>query len=96
LRKTQLITATTAGMEDMITPAETALVMDTPVIMQSVKRKLPRKDSRKTSQRDCVESGFSSAGFFSQRSMATAPMPKRSQASRNTGSSAASGLVSAT
>ena len=41
-------------------------------------------------------SGGSSGGFFSQCSMATPPMPKRSQASSSTGKIAASGLDSAT
>src|SRR5450830_493161 len=48
-RKIQLNKATTAGITDMMTPADTALVMLTPVIMQIENRKLPRNDSRNTS-----------------------------------------------
>ncbi len=95
-RKIQLIKATIAGMKDMITPADTALVMLTPVIMHSVKRKLPKNDSRKISTRLRADKGCSLAGLRSQRSMATPPMPKRSQPRRNTGSTTARGLVSAT
>ena len=95
-RKAQLISATTAGIDAMITPAETALVMLTPYSMQMENRKLPRNDSRNTSCRVCRVIGGSSAGLRSQCSMAKPPMPKRSQASRNTGSAAASGLDSAT
>ena len=80
----------------MITPADTALVMLTPVIMQIENRKLPRNDSRKTSIRVLRVSGASFAGFRIQRNMATAPIPKRNQANKNTGKAATSGLVSAT
>src|SRR5450830_566094 len=95
-RKIQLNKATTAGITDMMTPADTALVMLTPVIMQIENRKLPRNDSRNTSNFMRGANGASSAGFFSQRNIATAPMPKRNQASKNTGSASASGLVRAT
>src|SRR5690606_2680963 len=96
LRKIRLSTATVAGMADMITPADTALVMLTPNIMHSVNRKLPRNDSRKISHRVDTERTGSVAGLRIQRSMAMAPMPKRSQPSKKTGSTSASGLVSAT
>ena len=80
----------------MITPAETALVRLTPYSMQIENRKLPRNDSRKTRRRVARVMGGSFAGLRSQGSMASAPMPKRSQASRNTGNAATSGLDSAT
>ena len=80
----------------MTTPAETALVMLTPNSMQMENRKLPRNDSRNSSRRVRPESGGSSAGLRSQGSIATAAMPKRIQASRNTGRAATSGLDSAT
>ena len=80
----------------MITPAETALVMLTPNSMQMENRKLPRNDSRNTSRLVCADIGASPAGLRSQCSMARPPMPKRSQASRNTGIAAASGLDRAT
>src|SRR4051812_101566 len=41
-RNAQLISATTAGIDAMITPADTALVMLTPNNMQIEKRKFPR------------------------------------------------------
>ena len=80
----------------MMTPAETAVVSLTPEIMNTVNRKLPRKDSKNTSPRVWRVSGGSSAGLRSQCAMATPPMPKRSQASRKTGNTTARGLVSAT
>ena len=95
-RKTQLIRATTAGMAAMITPADTALVRLTPNSMQIENRKLPRNDSRNSSCLVCRVMGASLAGFLSQPAMAMPPMPKRSQASRNTGRAATSGLDSAT
>ena len=52
-RNAQLMSATTAGIEAMITPADTALVMLTPNSMQMENRKLPRKDSRNTSLLVC-------------------------------------------
>ena len=83
-------------MAAMVTPAVTALVRLTPVTMQMVKRKLPNSDSRNSSP--CVRrgKGASSAGLRSHRSMAMAPMPKRSQASNSTGKMAAKGLDRAT
>ena len=90
------MSATTAGIEAMITPADTALVMLTPNSMQIENRKLPRKDSRNTSLRVWAVMGASPNGLRSQCSMASPPMPKRSQASRNTGIAATKGLDSAT
>ncbi len=95
-RNVQLSTATAAGMAAMMTPADTALVSLTPLIMHSVNRKLPRKDSRNSRRRVRGESGGSPGGFFSQCAIATPPMPKRNQASSSTGKTAASGLESAT
>ncbi len=92
----QLSTATATGIADMVTPAATALVRLTPVTMHSVNRKLPKKDSRNSSQRVCADSGASPGTGRSQPSMATAPMPKRSQASSSTGNRATSGLDRAT
>eukprot|EP01035_Chromulina_nebulosa_P014024 gene14024-18565_t len=60
--------------------------------MQMVNRKLPRKDSRNSSRLVCGVSGGSLSGFLSQCSMAMPPMPKRIQANKSTGSTAASGL----
>jgi len=88
--------ATTAGMEDMTTPAATAVVRLTPKSMQMENMKLPRKDSRNSSQRVLVVRGGSSAGLRSHEIMARPPMPKRSHASRNTGMTATSGFDSAT
>ena len=80
----------------MMTPAVTALVRLTPEIMHSVNKKLPRNASRNSSLRvEAVNLG-SSAGLGSQCTMATAPMPKRSQASRKIGRVAARGLDNAT
>ena len=95
-KNSQLSTATAAGMAARMTPAETALVSLTPVIMHTVKRKLPRNDSRNSKRRVRGVNGGSLAGFFSQCSMATPPMPKRNQASKSTGKISASGLDSAT
>jgi len=96
LKKTQLSTATTAGMAAMMTPADTALVMLTPNNMQMENRKLPRKDSRNSNCLVLRVMGASPSGFLSQPTMAMPPMPKRNQASKNTGSAATSGLLSAT
>ena len=95
-RNNQLMMATTAGMLAMMTPAETALVMLTPNNMQMENRKLPKKDSRNTSLRIDADMGGSSAGRRSQGNMATAAMPKRNHAKRNTGKAATSGLDKAT
>jgi hypothetical protein len=95
-RNARLRSATVAGMAAMITPAETALVRLTPHSMHSENRKLPRKDSRNSRRRVRGVRGASVAGLRSQCSIARPPMPKRSQASRNTGIAAASGFDSAT
>jgi hypothetical protein len=58
--------------------------------MQIENRKLPRKLSQKSSTRSRRVSGASPAGRRSQVSMATVAIPKRSQASRNTGRAATS------
>src|SRR3546814_17319774 len=84
-RKIQLITATMAGIADIITPADTAPVRLTPSIMQSVNRKLPRKDSRKINLRVCGDRTGSVLGLRKQRNMAIPPLPKRNQTRRNTG-----------
>ena len=95
-KKTQLSSATVAGIAAMITPAATALVMLTPNSMQIENKKLPRNDSKNTNQRVCDVIGASPTGFFSQCAIASPPMPKRSQASKNTGIAATSGLDKAT
>ncbi len=95
-KKAQLIRPITAGMLAKITPADTALVMLTPYNMQIDNRKLPKGDSMKTSHLTCGVNGGSCAGARSQGDMASAAMPKRSQASRNTGNTATSGLDKAT
>ena len=95
-RNTQLISATTAGMAAMITPAETAVVMLTPKSMQIEKRKLPKKDSRKRYFRVAGDMGNSSAGRLSQCRVAKPPMPNRNHANKNTGSTSTKGLDSAT
>src|SRR5450759_2567683 len=95
-RKSQLISATTAGMDAMMTPAEIALVMLTPYSMQIVNRKLPRKDSTKTSFLVAQVMTGSEAGLVSQCGIARPPMAKRNQASNRTGMAATSGLDNAT
>ena len=92
----QLSRAIAAGMAAMVTLAATAPVIDTPVIMQMVNKKLPKKDSKNSSVRALGVKGASAAGRRNQPAMATTPMPKRSQASSKTGKAAASGLDSAT
>src|SRR3546814_20541751 len=84
-----------AGIADIITPADTAPVRLTPSIMQSVNRKLHRKDSRKINLRVCGDRTGSVLGLRNQRNMAMPPMPKRNQPRRNTGSTIAHGLVKA-
>ena len=79
----------------MVTLAATAPVSETPVIMQMVKRKLPKNDSTNSNQRVCRVIGASFAGRRSQVAIASAPMPKRSHASSSTGNAAANGLDSA-
>jgi len=95
-RNSQLRSANIAGIAARITPAETAEVSRMPPSMHSVKRKLPRKLSRNSSRWVRRFSGGSSAGRRSQCAMAMPPMPKRSHASSTTGSTASSGLDSAT
>jgi hypothetical protein len=95
-RKRKLATAIAAGIDAMITPADTALVRLTPNSMQIENMKLPRNDSRNTRPRVRGVMGGSSGGRRSQCGMARAAMPKRSQASSSTGKAATSGLDSAT
>ena len=95
-RKSQLATATAAGMDAMITPADTALVRLTPNSMKIENRKLPRNDSRKTRPRVRALMGASSGARRSQCGMANAAMPNRSHASSSTGKAATSGLERAT
>jgi len=95
-RNSQLKTATTDGIEAITTPADTALVMLTPYNMQMENRKFPRKDSRNRRSRIRLSINGSSAGLRSHGSIARPPIPKRIQASRNTGMAATSGLESAT
>ncbi len=80
----------------MITPADTALVRLTPNSMQIENMKLPRNDSRNTSQRVRAVIGGSSGVRLSQCGMASAAMPKRSHASSSTGKAATRGLERAT
>jgi len=95
-RNNQLARATAAGIEAKMTPAETALVRLTPYSMHIENRKLPRNDSVKTSTRVRRVMTGSCNGRFSQCGMATAAMPKRSQANSNTGKTATSGFDNAT
>ncbi|CAM5194187.1 hypothetical protein CDEN61S_00461 [Castellaniella denitrificans] len=83
-------------MADITTPAATAPLWLTPSTMKTVNRKLPMKASRNTSRRTRGVGGGSAAGRRSQCSMPAPPIPKRSQPSRNTGNTAASGLLRAT
>jgi hypothetical protein len=64
--------------------------------MQMENRKLPSKADRNKSLWVAGVHVASSAGRRSQCSMARAPMPKRSQASKKTGQTASSGLDRAT
>ena len=82
--------ATAAGMAAMTTPAATAEVSATPKSMQIENRKLPRKLSQNSSQRSCADNGASPSRLRTQCSMASAAMPKRSQASRKIGNTATS------
>jgi hypothetical protein len=78
-------------MAAITTPAATADVSSTPYSMQIENRKLPRKLSQNSSRRSCGDSGASPGSRRrTQCAMATAAMPKRSQASRNTGNTATS------
>jgi len=60
--------------------------------MQTENRKLPKKDSRKSSLRSRALSTGSSGALRVQLAIATAAMPKRIQASKNTGNTATSSL----
>jgi hypothetical protein len=60
--------------------------------MQMLNRKLPRKLSQKRSLRSPLVSGASPGGRGSHVTIAAAAMPKRSQASRNTGNAATRSL----
>jgi len=66
----------------MITPAASAEVRATPNSMHTENRKLPKKDSRNSSQRSCGLRRASPGCRFTQPAIATAAMPKRSQASK--------------
>ena len=96
LRNTRLSTATTAGMDDITTPAATAVVRLTPNSMQMENRKLPRNDSRNSRPLVRGDSAGSFGGFLSQRHMAMPPIPNRSQASKKTGKTTTRGLDKAT
>ena len=89
-RKSRDSSATAAGMAAIVTPAASAEVSATPYSMQMLNRKLPRKLSQNSSQRSWRDSGASPGRRGSQCSMATAAMPKRSQASSSTGNTATS------
>ena len=95
-RNTRDISATTPGSAAMITPAASAVLMATPYSMQIENRKLPRKLSKKSSTRSWRARGVSLAGRRTQPAIATAAMPKRSQASRKIGKTATSSLDSPT
>ncbi len=95
-RATHDISATIAGMAAMMTPAASAEVSATPKSMKMEKRKLPKKDSKKSSVRSRRLSGASPGWRLTHEAMATAAMPKRSQASRKTGKTSTSVLESAT
>ncbi len=82
--------ATAAGMPAMMTPALIALASRMPNSMQMENRKLPRKDSRNSRPRVRRSRGGAPGAARSQCAMATAAMPKRNQASRNTGKVATS------
>ena len=75
-----------------MTPVALAEVSMTPVSMQIENRKLPKKDCRNR-LRPC---GARPASGRVQGSITIAARPKRSQASRNTGKTAVSGLLKAT
>jgi hypothetical protein len=77
--------ATAAGIAAMMTPAASAELCVMPKSMQIENKKLPKKDSRKSSP--CVRrsSGASSDGLCSHSAMATAAMAKRSHARMKTG-----------
>ena len=74
----------------MITPAASAEVSATPNSMHTENRKFPKKDSRNSNCRSWRDSGASAGGRVTHPAIATAAMPKRSPASRNTGNTATS------
>ena len=88
--------ATAAGIAAIAMPAATAEVSATPLSMQTEKRKLPKKLSQNSSQRSRLPRRGSPGVRRSQPSIATAAMPKRSQASSSTGNSTTSAFDSAT
>jgi hypothetical protein len=88
--------ATAPGMPAIATPAAVAEVSATPYSMQIENRKLPRKLSQNSSQRSWRDSGASPGVRRTQCSIASAAMPKRSQASRKTGNTATSSFDSPT
>ena len=81
---------------ERIAPAASAVVRATPNSMQIENRKLPKKDSRNSRRRSRGDRRGSTGSRRTQRDMATAAMPKRSQASRKIGNTATSSLDSAT
>ena len=83
-------------MADRMTPADRVLVMLTPNSMHMENMKLPKKDSKNKKPQVRPSKGPSSGGFFSQAIMAMAAMPKRNQASKNTGKIVTKGLDRAT
>ena len=68
--------------------AATADVAATPKSMQTENRKFPRKLSQNSSIRSRGDNGGSAPRRRTQPTMATAAMPNRSHASRNTGKAA--------
>jgi len=89
-RNRRASSATAAGIAAITTPAASAEVAITPYSMQIENRKFPMKLSQNSSTRSRRDRGASPGTRRSQCSMATAAMPKRSQASRNTGNAATS------
>ena len=79
-----------------IMPAASAEVSFTPHSMQIENRKLPNSDSTNKSRLSRADSGASPGWRRSHGSIATAAMPKRSIANRNTGNTATSSLDSPT
>ncbi len=74
----------------MITPAASAELIATPNSMQIENRKLPKNDSRNSSQRSCAFSVDSSGPRLTHGAITTAAMPKRSHASRKIGNTTTS------
>jgi hypothetical protein len=88
--------ATVAGSAAITTPAATAEVAATPKSMQIEKPKLPRKLSQNNSRRSRAANAGSPTARGSQCGIASAAMPKRSQASRKTGKTPTSNFDSPT